>query len=222
MRLHRFYTTETLTSELSYTNAEHLHQWRHVFRYQAGDNIILFGDGFEHTYRILSIDKKTSALQQTSVIPSKTQEREVSLALALIKKDNFELVLEKCAELGVTDFYPFISERSLHKMYSTERLEKILIEATEQSGWGKVPTLHEVTTFENLLQGTECVVFHTSGESRHIPSSVGIICIGPEGGFTSEEVLQAKEHNSVVANLPGAVLRAETAAIAICSLALLS
>ncbi len=224
MRLHRFYTTEVLTPTLTYTNVLHLHQWRNVFRYEVGDSVILFGDSFEHTYEIESIDKKSALLKEVSISPSKTQEKKFGLALALIKKDNFELVLEKCTELGVTDFYPFVSERSLHKMYSTERLEKILVEATEQSGWGSVPTLHTVQTFEELLSGNKCTVFDMSGEkisTDSFKSEEEIVCIGPEGGYSENELALAKTKKATILSLPTGVLRAETAAIAVTSITLL-
>jgi 16S rRNA (uracil1498-N3)-methyltransferase len=223
MRLHRFYTTQHLTKELSHTGADHLHQWRNVFRYAAGDSVVLFGDGFEHTYRIDHIDKKSATLVETAKSHSRMHSRECGLALALIKKDNFELVLEKCTELGVTDFYPFTSERSLQKMYGIERLHKILIEATEQSGWGRVPVLHPVQSFEVLVSEQSCTVYHMSGEqSSAATHSSTVHCIGPEGGYSEDEIEIVRKHNTAIKSLGGGVLRAETAAIAVASLELLS
>jgi 16S rRNA (uracil1498-N3)-methyltransferase len=223
MRLHRFYSTETLTHTLSYTNTEHLHQWRNGFRYTVGDSVILFGDDFEHTYTIEQIDKKVAHLRETDQVPSRLHTKPCALGLALIKKDNFELVLEKCTELGVTDFYPFTSERSLQKMYGLERLEKILIEASEQSGWGRVPILHSVQSFEALVSEQSCIVYHMSGEQATTARlSSAVYCIGPEGGYSESEIEIARKHTAAITSLAGGVLRAETAAIAIASLELLS
>ncbi len=211
MRLHRFYTTEKLSANISYTNSEHLHQWRNVFRYSAGDSIILFGDDFEHEYIIESLDKKQASLKEISKKSSTLQDRELTLALAIIKKENFELVLEKCTEIGVTKFMPIVSERSIQKVFNTDRLKKILIEATEQSGWGRVPELLEVSQLTEILS-PKIIVLDQTGQSV-LPSQVETILIGPEGGWSESELAQFKSAGSKLWSLKTGVLRAETAAI---------
>lgn len=219
MRLHRFYTDRDLPKNLIYTQENHIHQWYHVFRYVAGDTLILFGDGYEHTYEIVSLSKKTAELREVNTQPSKMQPAQHYLALALIKKDNFELALQKCTEIGVTNFMPIISERSEQQMYSKDRLLKILIEATEQSGWGRVPTLTDPITFDTLLlQNERKILFHTSGIPYIYTKKDGasIVIIGPEGGWTDTELETAHRSGVEVYNLPLGILRAETAAI-VCS-----
>jgi 16S rRNA (uracil1498-N3)-methyltransferase len=181
----------------------------------------LFGDGFEHSYRIEDIDKKSATLVEIAKTPSRMQSRECGLALALIKKDNFELVLSKCTELGVTDLYPFISERSIQKMYGEERLHKILVEAAEQSGWGRVPTLHSVQKFEDMVQNNNCVIYDMTGEAS-TDFDTRIICIGPEGGYSEHELQLAKDFGTKIRKMGEGILRAETAAIVAASLRLLS
>jgi 16S rRNA (uracil1498-N3)-methyltransferase len=222
MRLHRFYTTEKLTDSMLYLEASHIHQWRNVFRYEAGQELILFGDGFEHTYKIESIDKKSAKLKKISSMPSREWPKKVVLAVALIKKDNFELLLEKCTEIGVTEFQPIITDRSLQKIYNTDRLNKILIEATEQSGWGGVPTLRPIINFKNLLETEDCVVFNMNGE-KFTPKNIEgkTLCIGPEGGWSDDELELIEQKNTQTASLQTGVLRAETAAIVIVGLATL-
>jgi 16S rRNA (uracil1498-N3)-methyltransferase len=214
MRLHRFYTTEELTADIRYTDGDHLHQWRNVFRYTAGDRVILFGDGFEHEYRILSIDKKIATLRQTNTRKSKLQEKNIVLALALIKRENFELALSKCTEIGVTEFIPIITRRSLQRGYNVARLKKLLVEATEQSGWGSVPKIHDVTLLEELATQNITMLDMSGVPLDRVDTDTTILCIGPEGGWDDTELLFGQENGKVV-SLNTGILRAETGAIVV-------
>lgn len=227
MRLHRFYTTEDLTKDLVYTNQEHLHQWRNVFRYTEGDSVILFGDGFEHVYEIKELDKKVARLEETSKKESLQRTTNITLAIALIKKDNFELILEKCTELGVSTFVPLTTARSLQKMYGVDRLQKILIEATEQSQWGSVPQLAEAVSLSNIIQEqTDSILFFDIDGKRNlkdiqVDNQNKTVIIGPEGGFTDEELESVKKLGINTISVGKNTLRAETAAISISSILLI-
>lgn len=217
MRLHRFFTSAECVDTLVYTNQEHLHQWFKVFRYGIGDSVILFGDGFEHTYQITSFQKRECTLARTNVTNSRMQPKRLTLAMSLIKKSNFELILEKCTEIGITDFIPVFTERSEQHMYGDDRLQKILTEAAEQSGWGKVPTLHKPVTFSEFIQKNtkSLVMFHTGGGTQSL-EDIDTLLIGPEGGFSEAEILLAQDKQVRIVTLETGVLRAETAAI-VCS-----
>ena len=219
MRLHRFYTSRALPQLLTYTDKDHIHQWKNVFRYSAGDSLILFGDGFEHVYKIESMDKKAATLREDSRSPSIMQEKELTVALALIKRDNFELVLQKCTEIGVTNFIPLITDRSLQKMFSVDRLEKILTEATEQSGWGSVPKISDPIRF-NAIEMKDATVLDQDG-AREVPKTSNVLLVGPEGGWSEKERVEMVNKKYSVWSLKTGVLRAETAAIAISSLILI-
>lgn len=214
MRLHRFYSLSDLGQTVVYSHEEHLHQWFKVFRYGVGDKVILFGDGYEHTYNIGSISKKECVLIEESRSPSRIQTKQITLAMSIIRKNNFELVLEKCTEIGVTTIIPIITERSEQHIYNIERLQKILIEATEQSGWGGVPKITEPMSFTELVDTyhDSLTLAHTGGGAE-IQKGVSMIAIGPEGGFSDSEVEYAQKNNVQMLTLPTGVLRAETAAI---------
>lgn len=220
MRLHRFYTTQKLTSPLIYTDISHIHQWKNVFRYELGADVILFGDGYEHTYKVESITKKEAVLTEIDKVRSKIQSKEITLGLAIIKRDNFELVLQKCTELGVTTFIPVITDRSLQKMFGLERLDKILIEATEQSGWGKVPKLEKVYTLKATLENYPCIMFDLAGTKINLIEIKNLadfkaVLIGPEGGFTESELQLATDQKATILSLGVSTLRAETASIVV-------
>ena len=225
MRLHRFYTTTNLNKNIIVTDPNFIHQWKNVFRYKVGDSVILFGTGYECEYKILNIDKKSVELEKVSEIASLIRPKNFTLALSLIKKDNLELVLQKCTELGVSDFILMQTDRSEKKGFNKERLDKILIEASEQSGWGSVPTLGGVMKLNDVMAEYPNAVI-LDGDSKDNFSKIElteniIICIGPEGGFTESELASAAASGCRTTTLGPNTLRAETAAIAISSLVLL-
>ena len=223
MRVHRFYTTTKLEKNITVTDVGFIHQWKNVFRYTAGNSIVLFGSGIECEYKITSIDKKSVELELICQTPSLERNKEITLAISLIKKDNLELVLQKCTELGVTDFILLQTDRSEKKGFNRERLEKILVEATEQSGWGSVPTLSDIKKLNELCanDGTNIIVLDDSGiqiKTANINEAKSIICIGPEGGFTDGELQEARTSGAQILSFGHNTLRAETAAISIASI----
>jgi 16S rRNA (uracil1498-N3)-methyltransferase len=116
-----------------------------------------------------------------------------------------------------------VSERSEKKSLNMERLEKIVIEASEQSGRGTIPTIHPVVTLAeaiNQIKGSGAILaFHTEGELFQDDvldkeKSIALF-IGPEGGWSEKEVDLFHVENIPVKSLGKQVLRAETAAIAV-------
>jgi len=232
MRLHRFYINQKIgeaglpaqAGEITLTDSELIHQLINVFRFKAGDKVILFdGSGFEYEAEITTISKKEISfkiLSHSAKAPRDEKTRKVSLYLALIKKGNFELAVEKCTEIGVTEIHPIISERSEKKDLNLERLHKIVKEASEQSGRVTLPEVFEITDLEKsvsqaIAEGKVCVVFHTDVNQTQTPitSNNIAIFIGPEGGWTEKEMELFKKNNFQIHSLGQNVLRAETAAM---------
>ncbi len=148
--------------------------------------------------------------------------RKIRLFTALVKKDNFETIAEKATELGVTDVIPVLAERSEKKGLNEKRLKKIVIEASEQSGRGDVPAIHAVIdlkmAIESLGEDARAVAFHTEGElfdRKDVPNDEDVsVFIGPEGGWSPDELDMFHKHDVPVRCLGPQVLRAETAVIA--------
>jgi 16S rRNA (uracil1498-N3)-methyltransferase len=156
--------------------------------------------------------------------------QEIFLCLALLKKDNFELAVQKAVELGISHIVPLLCERSEKKNMRADRLERIIIEAVEQSGRGDVPTLSEIITLADALESDalpkEKIVLHPDGEYvgdalSKIHSQALAVFIGPEGGFSDAEIKEFALHSIPTVSLGPQILRAETAAVAIASLLLL-
>jgi 16S rRNA (uracil1498-N3)-methyltransferase len=146
--------------------------------------------------------------------------------MALIKKDNFELVLEKATELGVTRIVPVQCARSEKKGLNYERVQKILREASEQSGRATVPIISEIISAEKL-PSEGLVVFDPRGEkfAREFfaagHTSPISVAIGPEGGFTDDEIALFHVRNTPVVSTGPQILRAETAAVVALTLILI-
>lgn len=228
MRLHRFFVPQAVppSGEFTVTDTNLLNQWRNVLRMEEGSELVVFdGGGDEARCTVCTLEKKSATLvieeRRKGLVPS----RNVTLYMALIKRDNFELVLEKATELGVSRIVPVIGARSEKKGLNRERSEKILREAAEQSGRATVPVLGEpVSVREIPTENT--VVFDPRGElsargyfNEHTATSVGLV-IGPEGGFTDEEIALFKERGIPIITTGQTILRAETAAIAALTLAM--
>ena len=180
----------------------------------------VFQEGGRKCARILSKDTEINELN-TSVI----------LCMALIRREKFEFVLQKATELGVSKIVPFESERCVVKD-KKERSEKqsqrrsaIVLEAAEQCKRNRVPEvcppvkLSDLAGFRSQLN---LAAYEKAGsESDHLndllPASSVTIVIGPEGGFSEQEIRILSEQGFIPVTLGNRILRAETAALYACS-----
>jgi 16S rRNA (uracil1498-N3)-methyltransferase len=209
-----------------------LHQWKSVFRYNVGSQVILFdGSGVDYLCMITSIRNLGATVEVIENKEVSMKRNNVYLCMAMIKKDNFELVTQKVTEIGVTHIIPILCEHSEKKKLNFERLNKIVLEASEQSGRGDIPTVHDIQTLEEIFQKgilpQEKIVLHPEGktlkkyfEGLNQVKSFAVF-VGPEGGFSPKEIDLLKSYNVPAVTLGSQILRAETAAIAISSLLIL-
>lgn len=225
MRLHRFFIQQPLGEEIVIRNKDLLKQWFTVFRYTEGDTVILFnGESDDFVYEIVSHTKQEAIFRFLYSEKNISTETSVTLAVSLIKKDNLELIVQKGTELGVSSFVFFLSQRSEKKQADMERLTRIAIEATEQSGRRTVPRLQGVfelkEALETLVSSGVVYILNMNGDSvSSVLKKIGgvhtsvSLCIGPEGGWTEEEKEYFQEKGITSLSLTSTVLRAETAAI---------
>lgn len=225
MRLHRFLIDQKLIGPvLLVTNPELCHQWSKVLRLEVGDQVILVdGQGHECVCSIETLAPNSATVQLGAVTSTPDAALvPVTLYCALLKRENFEWVVQKTTELGVHTIVPILTERTIKIGAKLERLQKIAREATEQSGRGIVPIITEPMDFKKALsQAKEPTqyFFHTGPElSRSVvkeSSNIGL-WIGPEGGWSESEVEHARAHKCTLASLGPLVLRGETAAVVAC------
>ena len=243
MRLHRFYIKEKIGEQgnISLTDSELIHQMVNVFRFKTGDKVILFdGSGFEYETEIISITKKVVEVKILAHSNQDVLDTGISLYLSLIKKSNFELAAEKCTEIGVSEIHPIVSERSEKKDLNLERINKIVKEASEQSGRVTLPKVFDISSLEKAVsqavnEGKFCVTFHTDSaatpfkitqtnslhltQTNHSESILHnfegevAVFVGPEGGWTDNEMELFEANNFQICSLGQNILRAETAAM---------
>lgn len=230
MRLHRFFIEQRISESAKITIADKnlIHQWIKVFRLKEGDRVIIFdGSRFDYVSEFVSMDKNNAILRiveknENENIPKK----EIHLFQSIIKKDKFEWVLEKGTELGVSHFHPIISERSEKKNINFDRAEKIIKEASEQSGKGSLPQISELTDLESALNNDfVSITFHPTGDkfdkNDFEKEKILGIFIGPEGGWSNKDLEIFKKRGVKILSLGSQFLKAETAAVAVSSLLLL-
>lgn len=225
MRLHRFFVKKNIgeKTEIEISEERIVHQVQNVFRLKVNDKVIFFdGKGKDFECEIKSIDKKEIVFGVRNSTKVFVPEKKVTLFMSLIKKENFELVCEKATELGVAKIVPIVSERTLLKNLNKERIEKILVEASEQCGRGDVPELGEIMDLELLIMNSnieEIFVVDFGAPSfsdLSLSTYHSSLLIGPEGGWSKEERKLFKEKNLKIFSLGETTLRAETAAIVAC------
>jgi len=223
MRLHRFIGDFDLTKEtLSVSDRAHINQWRNVLRLKVGDALVLSdGEGHEATATLIESTGAEIRLALAEMeTPGREPKKEVALYCAILKRENFELVAQKATEIGIRQIVPLLSERTLKQGLNRERLMRILVEASEQSGRTTVPELGEPTAFEEAIAAVnpaESTLFDLSGapfaDFDLKDFRTFNLFIGPEGGFAESEVALARDRGLTIASLGSLTLRGETAAI---------
>lgn len=224
MRLHRFFISFNYTDpEIKLRDANLIRQIQKVFRMKKGDHFILC-DGLlnEATAEIAEIGKDEL---RAKILERNKNENElnarVMLYCSILKREHFEMVVEKAVECGVSEIIPIITQRTLKFGLNLGRLQKIAKEAAEQSGRGVIPLVRSISFFEKALsdaaQNDYNILFDFGGGEfknikEKIQNSAGIF-IGPEGGFAREEIELAKRADIYITALGKLTLRAETAAI---------
>ena len=230
MKIHRFFVAggflpqvSELPKSVTISDEELFHQWKNVLRFKVGERVVLCdGKGTDASATIVGYGKKSVEVSILSLAKNESEPtRRVTLCCAALKRENFELIVQKAVEVGVSEIIPLITHRTIKTNIKRERLEKIAQEAAEQSGRGIVPVIHEIQSFDEALKTTEgsaSYFFDFAGEdfsSLKSDSSSAQVClyIGPEGGWDDEERARAKASGLKIVNLGPRILRGETAAI---------
>jgi len=211
-----------LTSKLDKSQSHYLAK---VMRVKVGEKFSLFNQSGEWESKIKEINKGIVEFSVIKKLRSANNEREIWLAFSPIKLNYLNLMIQKATELGVTKFIPILTERTIVRKLNDKRLNKIIIEASEQSNRLKVPKLEKIiklNEFLKLNQNTNIVFgdLNTDNSKINFKSSDPLcILIGPEGDFTAKErenILKLKKLIPLKINQN--ILRSETAAISMISI----
>ena len=222
----RLFFKESLSLNLiSKLDKSQSHYLSKVMRINIGQSFSLFNQTGEWEAKIKEINKGIVEFSVIKKLRSASNEREIWLAFAPIKLNYLNLMIQKATELGVTKFIPILTERTIVRKLNDKRLNKIIIEASEQSNRLKVPKLDRILKLDNFLklnQNTNIIFgdLNTNNNKINFKSSDPLcILIGPEGDFTVKErenILKLKKLIPLKINKN--ILRSETAAISALSI----
>lgn len=192
-------------------------------------------EGVDFRGRVLRLSEEEASILIFDAFPSPTESSlEIILLQALPQKERMELIVQKATELGVSVIIPFKSERSISleereaKQKKAHRWQEIAIKAVQQSRRAGVPWVEAYRSFKEALRvcekdGLKILLWEKRGEPlkkilrQYFPQKIYAI-VGPEGGFTEEEIQLAKDEGFVPVKLGQRILRTETAAIALMSI----
>jgi 16S rRNA (uracil1498-N3)-methyltransferase len=228
--LHRFFVHTRLAAHSDgLLSGEQTHQARRVLRLKPGDEIAVFdGSGVESIARLGELEGpcwrfyagELSRLQREPPL-------QLAVGLGLLRNERFDLAVQKLTELGVAEIAPLAAERSVVSYPDARnwekrraRLERIIVEAAEQSERLTLPNLRDplsVSSFLDLYGEATIIalVERTRGCPLHElePGRKPVLAVGPEGGWSPDELALFADHHVRAASLGNLILRAETAAI---------
>ncbi len=205
------------------------HYLSRVMRVGTGDGVILCDDVTgEWAARVSSVGKRDAVLVPESLLRPREQVPDFTLCAALLKKDRFDLVLEKACELGVRQIQPVLTRRCVADRLNLERARAIITEAAEQCARTALPELLAPMKLDALLrdwQSHRTLFFADENGGEPAAPAFAAHCgpaalvIGPEGGFDDAEraAIRAQPLARAI-SLGPRILRGETAAIAGCAL----
>ncbi len=222
----RLFYRESLSLNLTATlDKSQSHYVSKVMRFKENEVFSLFNSSGEWEAKILSISKSIvkfnvmKQLRQTEIF------KELWLAFSPIKSNYFNFMIQKATELGVTKFLPIIFDRTIVRKINKDRLEKVIIEAAEQSNRITVPTIEEPQKLKNFLGNDMDLIFtdlnttNTKIDRQKLTTKPTCVIIGPEGDFSEEERKKILKFNSVQSiKINENILRSETAVISAISI----
>jgi 16S rRNA (uracil1498-N3)-methyltransferase len=218
----RFYVNCELKPGPVLLQGAEAHHLAVVCRLRAGDAVCLFnGDGHQYPARIEEVNRREVTLQVLAVeSPSRELPFRLHIAAPLPRGDRAQFLLEKLTELGVTSFTPLQTARSVVHPRETklDKLQRHVIEASKQCGRNVLLEVRPMVEWAAFCQAAELparrVLAHPGGESQgDLAGCDTVAAVGPEGGFTDEEVAFACEAGWRLLDLGPRILRVETAAI---------
>ena len=241
--MHRFFVLPTaIQGDRVTLTGPIVHQLTHVLRLRPGERVVVLDDsGWEYTVELKRLEREQAEGRIVQRAEARTEPRtRITLYQAVLKGERFEWVLQKGTELGIVAFVPLLCARNVirnpeavHKKLA--RWQTIIREAAEQSRRGRLPRLEPPLFFAEACQQAEAsgglsllawegepvtslkavlqASFEPPAPNAQYPISNIQILIGPEGGFTPEEVKLAQAHSILPITLGRRILRAETAGL---------
>lgn len=237
MTIPRFYHPETMASgQIVSLTGDNIHYAQRVLRMRQGDYLDLIdGLGFQYQAVIRSVGLEgvsVEILQKNAILDPPLG---LTLCQSLLKSDKMDFIIKRSVELGVDTFIPFISSRSVARLSpeaalnKVTRWQKIATESARQCGRSIIPAVKPVLSFDDMLARSDGasvkLIFWETETERTIRQvfrdregrSDDRYCfiVGPEGGFSGEEVCRAQEKGFLSVSIGKRVLKVETAVLSI-------
>ena len=223
----RLFFSKTLSTNMSgKLDKSQSHYVNKVMRVKENEVFSLFNSSGEWEAKILDISKNIVEFNITKQLRQKETTKELWLAFSPIKSNYFNFMIQKATELGVTKFLPIVFDRTIVRKINKERLEKVIIEAAEQSNRINVPSIEEPQSLNSFLKNskidlifTDLNTSNTKIDLNQLTSNPTCVIIGPEGDFSEVERQEILEFNGVQAiKINENILRSETAVISAISI----
>jgi 16S rRNA (uracil1498-N3)-methyltransferase len=221
-----FFSTTLSVNKTDKLDKKQSHYLTKVMRIKENEVFSLFNKNGEWEAKILGISKSVVEFKIIKQLRQKENTKELWLAFSPIKLNFQNFMIQKATELGVTKFLPVIFDRTIVRKINKERLEKIVIEASEQSNRLNVPLIEELQSLKSFLNSNSIDLIFTdlNSNNKKIDSSKlsnkpTCIIVGPEGDFSEAEREQILNFDGVQAlKINDNILRSETAVISTISI----
>ncbi|WP_440672771.1 RsmE family RNA methyltransferase [Candidatus Pelagibacter sp. HIMB1715] len=223
----RLYFSKSLSNNLTDTlDKSQSHYVNKVMRVKENEMFSLFNSSGEWEAKILNISKGVVEFNITKQLRQKENPKELWLAFSPIKSNYFNFMIQKATELGVTKFIPIIFDRTIVRKINKERLEKVIIEASEQSNRISVPDIEDPKSLDSFLNNNKVDLIFTDLNSKNtkidlkkVTDKPTCVIIGPEGDFSEEERAKILKFSGVQPlKINENILRSETAVISAISI----
>ena len=222
----RLFFKESLSLNLnSILDKSQSHYLSKVMRIKTNESFSLFNQSGEWEAKVLYINKGIVEFKVTKKLRSAENEKEIWLAFAPIKLNYLNLMIQKATEIGITRFIPILTERTVVRKLNEKRINKIIVEASEQSNRLKVPSLDKLTKFDTFLKSNQNtnIIFgdlNTNNKKLDLKNKDPLcILIGPEGDFSVRERENISKLKKIIPlKINDNILRSETAAISMISI----
>jgi len=215
--------SHNLTAKLDKLQSHYINK---VMRVKADEVFSLFNNSGEWEAKILNVSKSIVEFNITKQLRQKENSKELWLAFSPIKSNYFNFMIQKATELGVTKFLPIIFDRTIVRKINKERLEKVVIEASEQSNRINIPSIEKPQSLKEFLKNKKIDLIFTDLNTQNkkinidkLSKNPTCVIIGPEGDFSEEErelILKSKDIQAIKINEN--ILRSETAVISAISI----
>lgn len=212
---------------LCWLNEKESHHLFRVVKIAKGEEIELFdGNGSACVAVLVETREQQAQVRWVRDVRIDTPQHEIWLFISVLKQQAWSTALRMATELGVHHIVPLLCARTIARKEKKERWESIILAAVKQSGRTTIPTLHPMQSFDWIghisIPNRYILAPGSQSLSRFSEAGDVALCIGPEGGFSGDEVQKATQKGWVACGLGKTILRADTATASALSLFLLA